>query len=124
MLAHSNLVAFAATADAEAAQDFYQDVLGLPLIEDSPFALVFDAYGTQLRVQKVDKVVVSGYTILGWQVEDIATMARKLKDRGVVFEYFPGLEQNETGIWQSPSGAKIAWLKDPAGNVLSLTQYA
>jgi len=122
MLARAKLVAFAATSDAQTAKHFYQDILGLPLLEDSPFALAFDAHGTQLRVQKVEKVIVLGYTVLGWQVNDIAAMVGQLKDKGVVFEVFSGLDQNEMGIWQSPSGAKVAWFKDPAGHVLSLTE--
>jgi len=123
MLANSSLIAFAATSNPAQAKHFYQDVLELPLIEDSPFALVFDSNGTHIRVQKVETVVVPGYTILGWKVEDIAVVIGKLKNKGVVFEHFPGLEQNDLGMWQSPSGAKIAWFKDPAGNVLSLTEY-
>jgi len=123
MLAQSTLIAFAATSDAEAAKHFYRDTLGLPLLEDSPFALVFDAHGVPLRVQKVERVVVPGYTILGWQVDDIASIAKQLQSKDIVLERFAGLEQDAMGIWQSPSGAKIAWFKDPAGNVLSLTEY-
>jgi catechol 2,3-dioxygenase-like lactoylglutathione lyase family enzyme len=54
-LSSSDLIAFAATARTNDAKAFYRDVLGLPLIEDSPFAVVFDANGTMLRVAKVDK---------------------------------------------------------------------
>lgn len=124
MLAQSTLIAFAATADAARAKNFYQDILGLPLIEDSLFALVFDVNGINLRVQKVETVVVPGYTVLGWDIKDIAAIAQQLKSKGVMLERFPGLSQDELGIWLSPSGAKVAWFKDPAGNLLSLTEYA
>ena len=122
MLAQSDLVAFVATADAAKARAFYQDTLRLKLIEDSPFAVVFDANGTMLRVTKVQNVVAVPYTILGWQVTDIAAEVRELAARGIRFEKFPGMDQDEDGIWVSPGGARVAWFKDPDGNTLSLTQ--
>jgi catechol 2,3-dioxygenase-like lactoylglutathione lyase family enzyme len=71
MLAHCNLIAFMATAQPEEATRFYSEVLGLRLIEDSPFALVFDANGMMLRIQKVETLNPAGYTTLGWHVGDI-----------------------------------------------------
>ncbi len=123
MLVNSDLVAFVATADASKAQAFYQDVLRLPLVEDSPFAIVFDANGIILRVMKVQAVTLAPYTALGWRVADIATEMRELGSRGVTFERYPGLPQNDSGVWTSPDGARIAWFKDPDGNTLSLTQF-
>jgi catechol 2,3-dioxygenase-like lactoylglutathione lyase family enzyme len=52
MLSHEKLIAFVATRDSERATAFYRDLLGLTLIGDEPSALVFDAHGTMLRVQK------------------------------------------------------------------------
>jgi catechol 2,3-dioxygenase-like lactoylglutathione lyase family enzyme len=112
-----------ATADAERSRAFYADVLGLPLRSDEPFALVFEVKGTLLRIQKTDAVTPPPYTVLGWQVEDLAQVAHHLDARGVRFERFPGLEQDGLGIWRSPSGAQVAWFKDPDGNILSLTQF-
>jgi catechol 2,3-dioxygenase-like lactoylglutathione lyase family enzyme len=122
-LGNQSLVAFAATSDPERAKKFYRDTLGLRLAaEQLPFALVFDANVTVLRLQIVNKVVPSGYTSLGWQVSDITAAAKALTEAGVRFERFPGMEQNELGIWSSPSGAKVAWFKDPDGNILSIGQ--
>jgi catechol 2,3-dioxygenase-like lactoylglutathione lyase family enzyme len=122
-LANYNLVAFAATSDPERARKFYRDTLGLRLVmEQLPFALVFDANGTVLRVQIVNKVVPSGYTSLGWQVSDIKAAAKGLAGAGVRFERFPGMDHDELGIWSSPSGARVAWFKDPDGNILSIGQ--
>jgi catechol 2,3-dioxygenase-like lactoylglutathione lyase family enzyme len=122
-LADQNLVAFAATSDPERAKQFYRDTLGLRLVaEQLPYALVFDAHGTTIRVQIVSKVVPSGYTILGWQVKDITTAAKALLEAGVRFERYPGMEQDELGIWSSAGGAKVAWFKDPDGNILSIGQ--
>ena len=123
MLATSDVVAFAPTADPVAAKRFYGDVLGLKLIEDSPFAIVFDANGITLRVTKVQEVAAAPYTILGWNVDDIARNVRDLSARGVVFERYLQLKQYAAGIWISPDGARIAWFKDPDGNTLSLVQW-
>jgi hypothetical protein len=62
------------------------------------------------------------HTVLGGHLSDILATARNLGACGVVFEQFDGMDQNELGIWASPSGAEVAWFKDPDGNNLSLTQ--
>lgn len=122
-LAGAQLVAFAATSDLAAARAFYQRGLGLPLSGESPIALTFDAGGTTLRVNVVEQPVVAPYTILGFTVADIAATIAELARRGVDFERFDGVPQDELGVWSSPGGAKVAWFKDPDGNVLSLTQF-
>jgi catechol 2,3-dioxygenase-like lactoylglutathione lyase family enzyme len=122
MLGNATLVAFVATTDSERAKAFYGDVLGLRLIADEPYALVYDAAGTTLRVQKAPAFTPLPHTALGWKVEDIAAVVAALHERGVSFERFPGMRQDDAGIWSSPSGAKVAWFKDPDGNLLSLTQ--
>jgi hypothetical protein len=93
------------------------------LLEDGPYALVFSANGTMLRVQKVERVTPAGYTALGWAVTPLEDVMRQLAERGVVFEHYEGLGQDPRGIWRSPSGASVAWFKDPDGNILSLTQH-
>lgn len=115
-------VAFVATAEPQGARRFYESVLGFRLLEDTPFALVFDMAGTPLRVQKLGAFAPAAHTVIGWSVKDIAAAVKALGEKGVSFERFEGLAQDELGIWASPSGAKIAWFKDPAGNLLSLTQ--
>ena len=121
MLGSSDIVAFAATADAPKARAFYEGTLGLRLVSDDPYALVFDANGTMLRIAKVQTVAVAPYTVVGWIVGDIATTARALAGQGVRFERFDGLPQDDLGIWSS-GAAKVAWFKDPDGNTLSLTE--
>jgi catechol 2,3-dioxygenase-like lactoylglutathione lyase family enzyme len=103
------------------AHDFYVGVLGLELVADDAFALVFDLAGTPLRIAKVDRVSPAGYTVLGWQVDDLEATLDAL---GIETLRYPGLEQDRRGIWASPSGARIAWLADPDGNTLSLTESA
>ncbi len=122
MLNTSPVISFIATASADAALNFYQSILGLFLVEDSPFALVFDAFGTPLRIQKVRSLVPAAHTALGWTVTDIDEMVTALSAKGVVFQRYPGLPQDEKAIWRTPDGASVAWFLDPDGNVLSLTQ--
>ena len=112
-----------ATADAARARDFYESAVGLRLVADEPFAVVFDANGIMLRVQKVEAVRPAPYTTLGWNVRDIAAAIERLNANGVRFERYPGFSQDSLGVWRSPSGAQVAWFKDPDGNVLSLTQF-
>lgn len=118
------LVGFIASSDPDRARQFYGEILGLPLIEEQlPFALVFDAHGTMLRVTFVKQLQPAGYTVLGWEVPDVAAAAGALSARGVRFERYPGMSQDDLGIWTSPGGAKVAWFKDPDGNTLSLSQH-
>src|SRR5438105_4379689 len=121
MLASSPLMAFVATRNAARARAFYQGTLGLVLIGDEPYALVFDAMGTTLRVQKVKTLTPAPHTVLGWRVLDLTMAVRTLTSKGITFERYGFLEQDKDGIWKTPSGAKVAWFRDPDGNVLSLT---
>ena len=122
-LSGAPVIAFVATADADRARTFYGDTLGLPLVEDAPFALVFAAGETMLRVQKVAGLTPQPFTALGWHVDDLAETVAALVGRGVVFQHFEGVQQDEAGIWTTPSGDRIAWFKDPDGNLLSLTEF-
>jgi catechol 2,3-dioxygenase-like lactoylglutathione lyase family enzyme len=123
MLSSSSVIAFAATKDPQRARQFYEDVLGLGLVADEPFALVFDANGTMLRIQKVEHVSPPPYTTLGWHVDDISETVRGLAAKGVTFERYPGLDEDELGVWTSPAGARVAWFQDPDENTLSLTHF-
>ena len=114
--------AFLATTDANRAQRFYVDLLGAELRESTPFSLVVKIGGTMLRIQKVEEVCPPPYTALGWQVEDIAADVRSLTERGVKFIHFNGMGQDDAGIWTAPGGAKVAWFRDPDGQLLSLDQ--
>lgn len=122
MLTTSDLIAFVAASDLATSRAFYEDQLGLPLVEETAFACVFDAHGTQLRVTAVAEVARPGYTVLGWQVTDIAASIDHLVPRGVRFARFEGVEQDAKGVWTTPNGDRVAWFTDPDGNVLSLTQ--
>ncbi|MEO8900144.1 MAG: VOC family protein [Polyangiaceae bacterium] len=122
MLDNAKLIAFAATRDGVKARDFYEGVLGLRVVSDDPFALALDANGTMLRVQKVMEFTPPPFTALGWEVSDIRATVAALLAAGIAFQTYPGMGQDEQGIWRAPSGAFVAWFKDPDGNTLSLTQ--
>jgi catechol 2,3-dioxygenase-like lactoylglutathione lyase family enzyme len=122
MLGDSALVAFLATTDATRARAFYEGVLGLRFVSDDPFAVVYRVQGVELRLQKVSQLNPQPHTALGWSVTGIDKMVADIVARGGKFERFPPMQQDAAGIWQSPSGARIAWLKDPDGNLLSLTE--
>jgi catechol 2,3-dioxygenase-like lactoylglutathione lyase family enzyme len=115
-------VAFVATARADEALRFYRDVLGLALVEDTPFAIVFDAFGTMLRVQKAGSVTPAPYTAFGLDVPDIDAAARELARAGVEPVRYPHFDQDELGIWRAPDGARVFWFRDPDQNLLSLHQ--
>jgi catechol 2,3-dioxygenase-like lactoylglutathione lyase family enzyme len=123
MLQNADVMTFVGTRDAARAKGFYRDKLGLKLVEENSFALVFDSNGIMLRVTNVPEMNPAKYTVLGWQVPDIVASARELVAAGVEFARFPGMSQDKDGIWDSPSGARIAWFQDPDGNTLSLTQF-
>lgn len=124
MLASAPIVAFLATTDAARARAFFEGVLGLRVVEESGFALVLDAHGTTLRVQRVEALTPHPFTSLGWTPADLDATVRDLAARGVVFERYGSLEQDALGIWTAPGGAaRVAWFKDPDGNVLSLSAH-
>lgn len=122
MLESSDLVAFVAATDLRRARVFYEEKLGLRVLEHNDFACVLDANGTMLRVTAVPEVARAGYTVLGWRVADIAAAVRDLAARGVTFLRYDGMNQDQDGVWTTSTGAKVAWFADPDGNTLSLTQ--
>ena len=122
MLASKELKAFVPTTNPEKAKSFYKNILGLKLLSEDNYALEFDANGTSLRVTIVPELTPQGFTVLGWNVDDIDSTIQSLNQKNVFCEKYEFLQQNELGIWVSPSGAKVAWFKDPDGNILSLTE--
>src|SRR5512140_3165322 len=103
-LGNNEMIAVVAKRDPARSKVFYEQTLGLRLVsEELPFALVFDLRGTMLRITVVKELTPAGYTVLGWKVPDIIAGALALQRAGVVFLRYPGMEQDESGIWTSPS---------------------
>ena len=123
-LGQHNIIGFVSIVDVSRAREFYRDTLGLRLVmEEPPFALVFEANGIMLRLGMAKELPPAHGTVLGWQVPEIAATVKDLGQAGVRFERYGGMNQDELGIWTSPSGAKVAWFKDPDGNILSVTEF-
>jgi catechol 2,3-dioxygenase-like lactoylglutathione lyase family enzyme len=123
VLGSVNIVAFVPITDASKAREFYEGILGLRFVKDDGFALVFDANGIMVRMAKMKEVAPVQFTILGWQVTNIENVVQALRGKGVYFEIFSFFKQDELGIWTAPTGDKVAWFKDPDGNMLSLSQH-
>ena len=123
-LSKYNIIGFVSIVNVPRAIDFYRNILGLRLIsEEAPFALVFDANGIMLRLGMAKELPPAHGTVSGWQVPEIAATVKNLGQAGVRFERYGGMDQDELGIWTSPSGARVAWFKDPDGNILSLSEH-
>ena len=123
MLGSQPIIAFVPTKDFRKARSFYEQILGLRFVSDDGFALVFDANGVMLRIAKASEFTPQPFTILGWKVDDIGDFAGQLSAKGITFERYGFLQQDGIGIWTSPDGAKVAWFKDPDGNLLSISQH-
>ena len=121
MLSQHRLKAFVSTTKPDKARKFYSEILGLKLLEEDSYGFEFGARGGRLRITFVDKLTPQPFTILGWETKDIDSTVNQLSDMGVKFERFNFIEQDEEGIWTSPGGAKVAWFKDPDGNLLSVS---
>ena len=122
MLTDKKLKAFVPTVKPNEAKLFYNDILGLKLLSEDQFALEFDANGTILRVTIVQELKPHPFTILGWNVDDIVSVIKQLNSKNIYCERYEFLEQDNLGIWLTPNGSKVAWFKDPDGNILSLTE--
>jgi hypothetical protein len=123
MLDNQPIMAFVATTDAAKARPFYEDVLGLPVRASDPYGINFGMGDRYLRMSIVRDFKPAPWSVLSWVVADIKKMIAALTLKGVVFERYEGLGQDDTGIWAAPDGTKVAWFKDTDQNVLSLTQF-
>ena len=124
MAALGTLMAFIPTRDGDAARVFYEKKVGLRFISEDQFAIIFQSGANTVRITRTGSFTPAPFTILGWESSDIEQDVRDMTARGVVFERYDYMgPQDELGIWTSPSGAKIAWFKDPDGNTLSISQH-
>jgi catechol 2,3-dioxygenase-like lactoylglutathione lyase family enzyme len=121
MLENAIFVGFIPVSDLDSAQQFYCGTLGLALIERTPVAVVVQSAGSTLRLTEVSDLRPQGFTIAGWEVEDISSTVVSLARMGVTMAQFDGMDQDDEGVWVAPSGARVAWFNDPDGNVLSIT---
>jgi catechol 2,3-dioxygenase-like lactoylglutathione lyase family enzyme len=123
MLASAKIVGFVPTRDYDKARAFYENQLGFEFVSLDQYALVMHAGGHTIRITKVPNFAPLQGTILGWEVQDIKAVATWLREKGVELEKYPFVQDREWGIWTTPSGDKVAWFKDPDGNILSISQH-
>lgn len=123
MLANAKLQSLILTSRIEEAGAFYRDVLGLPLQGTADGAWVFHVGGGALRVAPVPSTKPSEHTVLGFSVPDVDKVIASLTSRGVLFERFDGFAHEENGTVMTPDGARVAWFRDPDGNILSVVEF-
>ncbi len=117
-------VAFVNVSDREKGRAFYHDTLGLALKAEDDFGEFYTFGAARLRLTPIPGHKGHDHPVAGWQVPDIAATAAALAERGVALTIYPGMGQDERGIWSTPDGmVKLAWFRDPDGNCLSLNQY-
>jgi catechol 2,3-dioxygenase-like lactoylglutathione lyase family enzyme len=123
MLSGCEVIGFVPTIDAERAREFYCGMLGLEFVEDDGFAMVVRTRGCLVRVVRVGEFKPQPFTMFGWESPAIEDEIRSLTAAGVIFERYGWFAQDALGIWSAPGGARVAWFKDPDGNVLSVSQH-
>jgi catechol 2,3-dioxygenase-like lactoylglutathione lyase family enzyme len=123
MLAAGKIVGFVPTKDYDKARAFYEGKLGFEFVSLDQYALVVSVGGHKIRIAKIPNFTPLQGTLLGWEVQNIEAVVNWLKDRGVITEKYPFAQDRELGIWTTPNGDKVAWFKDPDGNILSVAQH-
>jgi catechol 2,3-dioxygenase-like lactoylglutathione lyase family enzyme len=114
--------AFVSTVQPDKAREFYQKILGLKLLSEDSYGIEFDANGAHLRVTFVEKLNPQPFTVLGWDAIDVASTVKSLTEKGITFERYSFIEQDDSCIWTAPGGTRVAWFKDPDGNLLSVSE--
>jgi catechol 2,3-dioxygenase-like lactoylglutathione lyase family enzyme len=123
MLEKYKMVGFVPTKDYEKARAFFVEKLGFTFVSLDQFALVVQVGEQKIRITKMPNYAPLQGTILGWEVKNIEEVAKWLQGRGVDLEKYPFAQDKELGIWTAPSGDKVAWFKDPDGNILGIAEH-
>lgn len=124
MLESAKMMGFLITKDYDASRAFYEGKLGLEFVSVDQFAMVMRVGGHMVRISKLAEFTPQRFTVLGWEVPDVSAAVTWLEQQGVAMEKYPWVQDQEHGIWSTPDGSKVAWFKDPDGNVLSVSQHA
>lgn len=123
MLSNSKLQSIIWTSRIDDAEDFYRNVLGLVMKGKSDGAVVFNVNGSDLLISPVPSTTPTEHTVLGFSVPDVDLIVTILADRGIVFERFDGFPHEPDGTLTTPDGSRVAWFRDPDGNLLSVVQF-
>jgi catechol 2,3-dioxygenase-like lactoylglutathione lyase family enzyme len=123
MLGDQNAIVTIAVRNLDVAKKFYGNALGLKLVSDEMETASYKTGNTTLLVYKSDYAGSNKATSATWFVNDVEDLVKTLKAKGVVFEHYdlPGLTRN--GDIHSAGKSKLAWFKDPDGNIHHLNQH-
>jgi catechol 2,3-dioxygenase-like lactoylglutathione lyase family enzyme len=119
----AKIIAFLQVNDREVAKRFFVEVLGLRYVGDDPHALELESNGTRIRIGENRDHTPARGTALGWEVSSIEEAVSDLEAKGIEFQKFGFPGQDGRGIWTAPDGDKVAWFKDPSGNILSVSEH-
>ena len=124
MLTEKKVKAFVITTDAKASKKFYSEILGFKFLNGDEYGLEFELHNALLRISITTEEYAKPqpHTVLGWCVPDIYLSVRWLKSKGIKFERYEFLQQDDDDVWNAKSGTKVARFKDPHGNLLSIDQ--
>ena len=116
---------FLAVSDFDHARAFYEGLLGLTVFSQDDYALVLRSGSTLIRLTKPEKLFVAPYTVFGFQVNNIDDKVFAMTALNIKFELYEalGAAQSPHGVWIAPGGDKVAWFKDPDGNLLSISEH-
>ena len=121
MLSNQRIKAFVSTVQPSVAREFYEKKLRLNLLSQDKYGIEFEANEAHIRLSVVEKLTPQPFTVLGWDTDDIVSAINDLSANGIIFERYNFIEQDENGIWTAPGGTRVAWFKDPDGNLLSVS---
>ena len=121
MFEHTKAFSGFSVDDIAAAKQFYGETLGVPVSEENGLLTLRIAGGSEILVYPKPNHEPASFTILNFPVEDIERAVAELGSRGIAFERYGGMDQDEQGIHRG-AGPLIAWFKDPAGNILSVLE--
>jgi catechol 2,3-dioxygenase-like lactoylglutathione lyase family enzyme len=123
MLGTRNAVANLAVKDLDRARDFYTETLGLTEVDNEEGELIMLKSGdSTINVYRSEHAGTNEATAVTWEVDDIEREVEALKGKGVLFEHYdmPGLKVK--GDLHVGEGMKVAWFKDPDGNILNIVE--
>ena len=118
MLSDSDAIATIAVKNLGAARKFYEDTLGLPVLESHDTVVTFASGSAKVVVYQSQFAGTNKATAATWEVPDAAPVIASLKAKGVRFEHYdlPGMTRD--GDLHVAGTFKGAWFKDPDGNIL------
>ena len=121
MLADTKAYSGLAVNDMQKAREFYGETLGLRTSEEYGLMWLHLAGGRDTLVYEQPDATPASFTILNFEVDDIDQAVDFLAARGVQFERYDGVEQDDRAVFRE-EGPYIAWFKDPSSNLLSVLQ--